>query len=68
MFDSMDTSRNGTLDLKELRPLAKRLGLRPEELLRLMDADVSGQIDFTEFKNYMGARRRNWPIAPRVGQ
>ena len=53
MFDSLDKNHNGVLDARELKPLAKRFHISGPELLRLMDKNRDGGVDFPEFVRYM---------------
>jgi hypothetical protein len=53
-FDAVDVSGDGALDVDELRVLARSLGLETSnaqlrEMMREIDTDGSGQVDFQEF-------------------
>ena len=53
MFESLDTNHDGRLSARELRPLAKRFGMRGPQLLKRMDRNGDGGIDLAEFIRYM---------------
>uniref|UniRef100_A0A7S3QZ31 EF-hand domain-containing protein n=1 Tax=Dunaliella tertiolecta TaxID=3047 RepID=A0A7S3QZ31_DUNTE len=65
IFDFMDRDKGGTLGIQEIKQLTDMLGMRisPDELDNIMkqiDADNSGQVDFDEFLQVM-ARPQQLP-------
>lgn len=61
-FAAFDKDSSGTIDAHELKGLLKVMGiyadpLETEELLKQMDTDGNGVIDFEEFMAVMGGRQ-----------
>jgi len=53
LFNRLDRNRDGKLNAKELRPIAKTMGLGGKALLLAMDKDNNKSVDFPEFRRYL---------------
>lgn len=61
MFQSYDTSGEGTIDSKELGVMLRAMGLfateaEVQDIIVVVDSDGSGKLDFKEFVNLMTSR------------
>ena len=56
LFRRLDTNNSGSLSVGELGSLARRMQMKPANLMRAMDRDGNRKVNFSEFKRYM---RRN---------
>lgn len=60
-FECLDEDKSGTICLQELKKTCQRLKIKLNEheafeLMRLMDRNSNGSIDFDEFVNLLGDR------------
>lgn len=60
-FSKFDRDRSGTIESKELKEVMRSCGLQPtnenvEELLRSVDTDNNGKIEYEEFMHIMAKR------------
>jgi len=58
LFKTYDVNGNGTIDKHEARKILFSLGMdssleRADELIKLVDADGSGEIDFPEYCRFI---------------
>ncbi len=58
LFTKFDSNKSGTIDKHETKKILNFLGMdssleRAEELLNIVDADKSGEIDFDEFCKFI---------------
>ena len=56
LFRRLDKDKSGRLTVKEMKKLAKRLGMTGPELMRSMDQSNDGYIEFKEFERFMRKR------------
>jgi hypothetical protein len=56
LFRRLDKDKSGRLTVKEVKKLAKRLGMSGPELMKAMDQSNDGYIEFKEFERYMRQR------------
>lgn len=56
LFRRLDSDDSGELSVGELGPLANRFGMSAEDIMRGMDTNNNGGVNFAEFRKYM--RRR----------
>lgn len=61
VFQSYDTSGEGTIDSKELGVMLRAMGLfateaEVQDIIVVVDSDGSGKLDFKEFVNLMTSR------------
>ena len=53
----LDKDKSGQLSILEISRLAKRLKMKPFELMAAMDSSKNGQVSWPEFARYMRNRR-----------
>jgi ankyrin repeat protein len=63
LFTKFDTNKNGTIDVHEAKKILHYLELdfsieKAEELMKLIDTDGSGEIDFAEFCKFIVLMKR----------
>ncbi|XP_028514856.1 caltractin [Exaiptasia diaphana] len=62
VFDTFDTDRSGSIDASELRKAMRALGFKIsrssiQSMIRDLDADESGKIEFNEFLDFVVSRQ-----------
>ena len=53
LFRALDVDRDGYLSKQELRPFAKRIGIKLDSMMRRMDTKRDGKVSRAEFRAFM---------------